>query len=86
MMAAVVVFVSQYLYVLLLGLQSLNVNHNRKASAMATSFVLGSFGFFLTATIADNRGDTFGVVWWAYVLAGPFGIVTSMFIFHRRQK
>lgn len=86
MIDCIIVFAAQYVYVLLLGLQSLNVNGNRKSAAACTSFALGIFGFQLTATIADNRGDTLGLVWWAYVLAGPCGIVTSMKLFHRVKK
>jgi hypothetical protein len=62
------------------------VNGNRKAWAAGTSMMLGTFGYSITATIATHRGDTFGPVWFAYVLAGPVGIVASMAFFHRGGK
>lgn len=82
----ILVFSAQLVYVLLLGLQSLNVNSNRKAWAAGTSFMLGTFGYQITATIATHRGDALGPVWWSYVLAGPIGIVASMIVFHRGGK
>lgn len=82
---AALVFCVQFVYVLLLGLQSMNVNHNRRLMAAATSSMLGTFGFYITATIAAHRGATFSPVWWSYVAAGPAGIVTSMCLFHRSK-
>lgn len=86
MLTCLGVFVAQFVYVLLLGLQSMNVNHDRRFMAAATSLALGTFGFHITASIAASRGDEFGCVWWAYVLAGPSGIVTSMILFHGRRR
>lgn len=75
------VFAAQFVYVLLLGLQSLNVNGRHYAMAAATSVHLGVLGFWLTAMIAEVK--TAGVgdgVWWAFVLAGPVGIVVAIYI------
>jgi hypothetical protein len=83
---ALIVFVAQFVQVLLLGLQSLNVNHGRRAAAATVSLLLGTIGFHITATIASHRGEEFGTVWWCYVFAGPCGILTSMLLFSRTKK
>ena len=80
---AFIVFVAQFVYVLLLGLQSLNVNGGHRTAAAATSLTLGVFGFYLTGSIAAAKGDIGGVVWWAFILSGPCGIVTSMALFSK---
>ena len=77
------VFVIQFAYVLLLGLQSLNVNGGHRTAAAATSLALGMCGYQITSAIAAHRGEFCSVVWWAYVLAGPCGIVSSMAVFSR---
>lgn len=79
---AAIVFATQYAYVCVLGLQSLAVNSGRYAQAAIQSFMLGTAGFFITSQIA-KRGDIGSGTYWAYVAAGPAGIVTSMFLFKR---
>ncbi len=83
---AAIVFVAQFVQVLLLGLQSLNLNAGRTRSAAVVSLMLGVIGFHITATIATHRGEEFGPVWLAYVLAGPLGILTSLAVFRRVKK
>lgn len=86
MLEAAGVFAIQFCYVLLLGLQSINVNRGRYVWAGGTSLMLGVMGFHVTGTIAAARGDEGGLVWWAYILAGPCGIVSSMvYHFHVRN-
>lgn len=80
-MKALALFAAQYVYVLLLGLQSLNVNGRHYALAASGSVALGTLGFWLTAMIADVRLEAIGSpVWWAYIAAGPLGIVTSIWM------
>jgi hypothetical protein len=83
---AAIVFLAQFVQVLLLGLQSQTVAHGYKAAAACNSLALGTIGYYITATIAANRGDFGGSVWWAFVVAGPCGIVTSMILFRRFRK
>ena len=78
-------FAMQYIYILMLAIQSLNINNGRRVGAMFTSLLLGVFGFHISAAIAANRGDEFGTVWLGYVLAGPCGALTGMEIFRRRR-
>lgn len=85
MKEALIVFVAQYVYVVLLGLQSLNVNYGHRVAAGVTSGILGAIGFQLTGTIAAAAGTTGSLIWFAFVLAGPLGIVTSMEL-HRRFR
>lgn len=87
MLTALAVFAAQFIYVLLLGMQSLNTNQGFKAAAAGTSFMLGTFGFFLTQQIATAKGSETGwLVWAAYVLAGPLGIVCSMHLHERLRR
>lgn len=73
------VFCSQFVYVLLLGLQSLNVNGRHYALAASTSGLLGVLGFWLTAAIAQ-KPEVGTAVWWAYIAAGPTGISGSIYL------
>ncbi len=77
-MDGVVVFVAQYLYVLLLGLQSLNVNQRHFVLAAITSFVLGIGGFYLTSVIGNARGQELTAIWYGFVFSGPAGITSAM--------
>jgi len=73
----ILVFVSQYLLILLLGLQSLNVRDGRVFLAAITSLLLGITGFYVTAQIAIVK-EALTSVWWFYIFAGPLGIMTSI--------
>lgn len=81
-----IIFAAQYVYILLLAVQSLNINHGKQVAAAMTSLMLGCFGYHLTATIAMHKGEEFGFVWLGYVLAGPCGAVTGMGLFKRTRK
>lgn len=85
-MDALVVFCAQFVQILMHGLQSQTVCHGHRAWAALNSVVLGAVGFHITATIAANRGEEFGLVWFAYVLAGPLGITASMILFKKWGK
>ena len=73
------VFASQFVYVMLLGLQSLNVNGRHYALAATTSSMLGVLGFWITATIAQ-KPHVGTAIWWAYLAAGPAGICASIYL------
>ncbi len=74
------VFVAQYLMVLLLGLQSLNVRDHHYVLAGITSFLLGVCGFYVTSVVGAAKGQALTILWWSFVVAGPCGIVTAMAI------
>ena len=78
----ILVFLTQFAYVCVMGLQSLAVNAGRYAQAAIQSFALGAAGFFITSQIA-KRGEFGSGTFWSYVLAGPAGIITSMLIFKK---
>ena len=81
MLTALLIFAAQFVYIMLLGLQQLNVVGKHYVGAATVSLALGVFGYHLTATIAIHaEGHTFGLVWWGYVLAGPIAICTAMAI------
>lgn len=77
---ALLIFAAQYIYILLLGLQSLNVRDRHFIGAAVTSFLLGVLGFFVTSIVGDARGMEFSLLWWGFVFSGPAGIVTAMVI------
>jgi hypothetical protein len=79
---ALIVFFAQFLYVLVMGLQSLAVNNGRYLQAALQSFLLGSIGITITTEVV-RRGEIGGATWWAYVIAGPAGICLSMWLFQR---
>lgn len=81
-MKVALVFAAQYLYILMLGAQHINVIWGRYLGAMFVSLMLGILGFSLVAAIAAAKGATWrDPVWWAYVLAGPLGIVSAMALY-----
>lgn len=77
-MEALTLFVSTFVLVFALGLQSLNVNGGHYRAAFINSFLIGAAQMVLLK-LGPNAG-------WAeiaaYLSGGPFGIVTSMH-FHR---
>jgi hypothetical protein len=78
MKEALLVFAAQYVYVLLLGLQSLNVNQKRYGWAAVTSFMLGVLGFLTTSIVGAAKGMELTLLWWCFVVSGPVGIVSAM--------
>ena len=83
---ALLVFTAQFIYVLLLGWQSLAVNHGRHAQAAFKSFLLGSLGFYMTGVVAAAKSEIGGLIWFAYVCSGPAAVTTSMVLFKRWGK
>lgn len=80
-MNPVLVFLSQFVYVMLLGLQSRNVRDGQTFAACVTSTFLGFLGVFLMGSIARVMVDG-GSYWiiFAYVAAGPCGIATAIWM------
>lgn len=78
-MTALALFVSTFALVFFLGLQSLNVNGGDYRAAFLTSFAIGGSNLVLFKLAPDAGGIDIA----AFLLGGPFGIVSSM-AFHRR--
>lgn len=78
-MNELVLFVSSFVAVFALGLQSLNVNGGHVLAAFLTSFLIGGSQFFLYRLMPQASLTEIA----AFLLGGPFGIVASMW-FHRR--
>jgi hypothetical protein len=74
-----VVFVSQFLMVFLLGFQQMNVMRGFYFHAALTSFLLGLSGW-ATITIVSkfHVTDFLTVLFFAYIVAGPLAIVSAM--------
>lgn len=73
-MTALLIFISTFTLVFALGFQSLNVNNGHYKSAFFTSFAIGLANLILFKTVPQAGFFEIG----AYLLAGPFAIVTSM--------
>jgi len=74
-----IVFVSQFLMVFLLGFQTQNVIRGFYFQAAFTSFLLGLSGW-VTITIVSkfHVTDFLTVLFFAYIVAGPLAIVSAM--------
>lgn len=73
-MTASMLFLSTFLLVFFLGLQSLNVNNGHRLAAFFTSFGIGLSNLMLFKLAPDASGPEIA----AFLLGGPFGIVASM--------
>lgn len=81
MTAALLLFVSTFVSVFALGLQSLNVNQGHYWAAAATSVAISTGHIFLYKYMPDS-----GLLQWGgFYAGGVLGIVSSMW-FHRRVK
>lgn len=81
------IFVAQYLTIFLMGLQSLNVVGKKYAAAAITSCCLGVSGYLTTGIISQNYSQ--GMLSWVFfgfLVAGPVGIVSSMFVHEKYFK
>lgn len=76
---AVVVFVSQFVFVMLKGTQQINVVKGRTMAAMGVSFALGVCGLSTLGivTAAVNRGGNW-YVYAAFLAGGPVGIAAAI--------
>lgn len=79
MLDALLIFVSQFGLIYLLGFQQMNVTGKHYVAAAITSFLLGLFGWFTISIISSaNLEGIFSFVFWVYVIAGPLAIVFAM--------
>lgn len=76
-LSVVYLFVSTFVLVLALGLQSQLVNNGYAAMAFANSMIIGAANLVLFKLAPDASGFEIA----AYLLGGPFGIVASMLVF-----
>ncbi|WP_136414784.1 hypothetical protein [Herbaspirillum sp. ST 5-3] len=78
-MNAIVLFSTTFVLVFALGVNTLSVNKGQYGIAFLTSFLIS--GSNLVILRAVPQGDLLEVA--AYMLGGPFGIVTSMWVHER---
>ncbi len=69
-------FGSTFALVFALGFQSLNVNGGHYRAAFVNSFLIGSSNLVLFKMVPHADLAEMG----AYLLGGPFGIITSMWV------
>jgi hypothetical protein len=67
-------FVSTFVLVFALGIQSLNVNNGHRVAAVFTSFVIGTSNLVLFK-LAPDASAAEAV---AFLMGGPFGIYAAM--------
>lgn len=84
-MTELLVFISQFSLVFLLGLQSQFVRDGHYIGAAIVSLALGIAGFYVTMQIAIIK-EMFTSIWWVYILAGPVAINSSIFVHKRYLK
>lgn len=72
-------FGSTFLLVMLLGMQSLNTNRGHYQAAFITSFGIGTANLVLFKMVPDAGVSE--II--AYLLGGPFGIITAMWLHPR---
>lgn len=78
-MTELALFASTFMLVMLLGLQSLNVNNGHHWAAFLTSFGIGASNLVLFK-LAPDANVTEMI---AYMLGGPFGILAAMWVHPR---
>lgn len=76
-MTELALFVSTFIVVFALGLQSLNVNNGHYVPAFFTSFLIGGANLALFKLAPDATGTQIA----AYLSGGPLGIVCAMRFF-----
>jgi hypothetical protein len=74
MSTAIILFVSTFVLVFALGLQSLNVNGGHRVAAVCTSFLIGTANLLVLKLAPDARPVEIA----AYLIGGPLGILASM--------
>lgn len=78
-MENIIVFVSQFLLIYLLGFQQLNVVKGYYFLAFMTSLFLGIAGWFtITILSTMNTYEILTITFFAYIISGPIAIVCSM--------
>lgn len=75
MITALLIFASTFTLVFALGFQSLNVNNGHYKAAFFTSLAIGLANLVLFKTVP--QADALDIA--AYLIAGPFAIVASMY-------
>ena len=81
-MNALLIFASTFILVFALGFQSLNVNSGHYKAAFSTSFAIGLSNLILFKTVPQAGLVEIG----AYLMAGPFAIVLSMYVHSKWMK
>jgi hypothetical protein len=77
-----ILFVAQFVFIFLLGIQQLNVMRGYYVAAALTSLLLGICGWFTIGIIAEaTTYDLTSVTFVTYIIAGPLGILSAMY-FH----
>lgn len=79
-MTALIIFAATFATVFALGFQSLNVNQGHPRAAFVTSLVIGTSNLVILKLVPETQS---ALELLAYLLGGPIGIVSSMWV-HRR--
>ena len=75
----VILFVSQFVFIFLLGIQQLNIMRGYYVAAAFTSLLLGICGWFAIGIIAESTTyDLTSFTFFSYIVAGPVAIISAM--------
>ena len=78
-MSILIIFLSQFLCVFLLGIQSLMVRDSNCYGAAMGSLMIGISQFYIFSIIGGlGVEDIGGLKWFAFIFAGPLAIVISI--------
>lgn len=78
-MTELALFASTFALVFALGMQSLNVNGGHYRAAFVNSFLIGGSNLVVLKIVPHANISEIA----AYLMGGPFGIVTSMWVHSR---
>lgn len=81
-MQSLLIFISTFALVFALGFQSMNVNRGHYFAAFFTSFLIGSSNLVLFKTVPQAGFVEMS----AYLMAGPFAIIASMWAHDKWMK
>jgi hypothetical protein len=81
-MTPLLIFGSTFILVFALGFQSQNVNNGHYKMAFLTSFFIAGSNLVLYKTVPDANWLDMS----AYLIAGPFAIVASMWVHKKWMK
>jgi ABC-type phosphate transport system permease subunit len=87
MQEVALIFLAQYFQILLLGIQSRNVQHSNIPGAVVASLMLGGLGLYMTTSIARSAVEGGTIAFYgAYLIAGPCGIASAIVLHDRFKK
>ena len=76
-MTELLVFITQFLTIFMLGVQSLMVRDHNYVGAILGSFIIGVCQFFIYGTVSTLQLGSSS--WYFFIFAGPIAIASAMY-------